>query len=822
MRRLLTWLPTALSASVMVGAVGCGDGGDGDAPGGKGPTDLRGDVSAGLLRAESCDDLLQKIQDDAIAKVDLTVAQRKAWARDPNRGGDGGGLNNGSFPGGGVTGVSDPGSPVGGPEAPPSAGDNGGGTTGGTANGAGSPVGGGDDSAGNGDGNEGSPGGKPPTGSSDTNTQVEGVDEADFVKVVNEGKRMFVLHGAQLFALDSWPASETALRGTPLEIEGAPSEMFVTEDAKRAVVFSSVYGYASNAPYDDGGNYVNRTKITLADVSGTSPKTLRELYIEGNYISSRRYGEVVRGVLQGYPRYSSLFYPDFETFDPWGRPFEPEVIDAQLDAWRDRTEAAILATELSDWVPVAQEVKGDKLVDVAPDCGSYFVPHEGLTSYGLTHVLSLDIGKDDGGIGGVTIMGATSTVYSNLERLVLAQPDYRWSEANDFGLVAEQQTALHVFAIDGKNTKYEASGWVPFQLPNNNPQFAIDEKGGTVRVVTSGRVRDNPEAEYGDDDFWVTHTENRLFTAQVSKGELKVVGKTENYGKPNETTQSARFVGDRAYAVTFEQTDPLVVIDVSDAEKPEVLGKIEIPGFSQYMHPLDENHLITLGPSGSRWGLQLQLFDVSDPVKPKRTDVLDLGDSTSSEASYNHKAFTFYQDKGLLALPLYGNYYTDSRSMFSSHLELFHIDASKIEALGHVDHAPLFAEQSCGVCDATGCYDYGCYYAPEVRRGHFVSDSETTYVYSFSYAGVLVNDIEDLAASVATVQLPQPSSGSGPWHGDGGGDVGGTNTGWSNGGSNGDVATPPSGGPVDGGAGSSTTGGSVGVDNGNNGNGNNG
>jgi hypothetical protein len=620
---------------------------------------------------------------------------------------------------------------------------------------------------------------------------------------VKEGERMFVLHGAQLFALDSWPASETALRGAPLDIEGYPSEMFVTEDAKRAVVFSTVSGYRASAPYDScgpacggGGYYVDRTKITLADVSGKTPVAVRELYIEGNYVSSRRYGATVRGVLQGYPRYSNLFYPNLTTFDPWGRPFEVEVIEAQLDEWRDRTAAAISATQLSDWVPIAQEVKAGELVDVEPDCGSYFVPHEGLTSYGLTHVLSLDVGKDDGQLGGVTIMGATSTVYSNLERLVLAQPDYRWTPANDFGLVTEQQTALHVFSLDGKKTKYEASGWVPLQLPNNNPQFAIDEKDGTLRVVTSGVVRNNPEAEYGDADFWSTHTENRLFTAQVNEGELEIVGSTENYGKPNETTQSARFVGDRAYVVTFQRTDPLVVIDVANAKKPKVMGKIEIPGFSQYMHPLDENHLITLGPGSSGWGLQLQLFDVSDPLTPTRTDVLELGDGSSSEASYNHKAFTFYQKKGLLALPLYGNSYSDARFGFSSHLELFRVDTKKIEPLGHVDHSPLFADQSCGFCDELGCYDYGCSYAPEVRRGHFVSDDEATYVYSFSYAGVLVNDLTDLENAVATVRLPQPSFGNGPWHDGGGG--GGSDTGWSN---SGGISTSGSTGWVNGGVG---------------------
>src|SRR5690606_1180460 len=140
-----------------------------------------------------------------------------------------------------------------------------------------------------GSGGDGDSGGGPtaggPTGASDTNNQVAGVDEADFVKVVDNGSAMFVLHGNKLHKLASWPAAETALSPESLTIEGSPSEMFVTADGK-AVIFSSVWGYgdgSSGGKYDPGfagdvacepgfgGCYSygsSFTKITIADVSG--------------------------------------------------------------------------------------------------------------------------------------------------------------------------------------------------------------------------------------------------------------------------------------------------------------------------------------------------------------------------------------------------------------------------------------------------------------------------------------------------------------------------------------------------------------------------
>ncbi len=824
MHRLRSWIPSVIGAGLLFGAMGCqssGGSGDGKGVGGDNPgsvDDVTGSVGSALQQAQDCPDLLTKIQDDAVMKANLAAFRFKlqlaasdgdgtsvdagAGGDDPSFGNSGGSSNGGST--GGV-GAAPP------PTSAPGDGASDDGSEGGTGS------------------NGGSQGPRSPVSSSDTNTQVEGVDEADFVKLVKGGERMFLLHGSKLFALKSWPANETALDGDTLEIEGQPSEMFVTADGKRAVIFSTVNDYGGGgggfgsgtggggfdgdvcSPEYCGGNGRSFAKVTVADVSGTKPAVLREFYYEGSYLSSRRYAgdkqDVVRAVFQGYARYQDLFYPNIETQDAWGRTYADEVIDSQLKNWVERTAAAIRATELGDWLPLVREVKDGKLVAVAPSCDGYYVPKAGLADYGLTHVLSMDINQVAGDLGGITIMGAVSTVYSNAEHLVLAQPDYRWNNNRDFGLVDQQQTALHMFEIDGAATKYEASGWVPGHVPSVNSQFAIDEKAGAIRIATTGWVRDNPKASRDQDAFWSQHTENRVYTTRTADKVLEVAGKSEPLGKVNESITAARFVGDRAYVVTFLRTDPLIVLDLKNPEKVAVLGEIEIPGFSEYMHPIDQNHLVTIGQNGSGSGTWLQMFDVTDPKNIPDPHELDFGNGSSSEARYNHKAFTYFDDQNLLAVPLfnYGYNQSTSRQTYGSTLQVIKVSTKTgFKLLGAVDHAPLYASnlQNCGYCDQFGCYDYSCGYQPEVRRGHFVAGAESTFVYSVSYGGVLVNNLDDLDTAVATVELPAPSWSGGGWYDDGmiggGEDSGGSSTGgWSNTGGSVEPLPPE---PVDAGA----------------------
>ena len=760
-------LTRLLAAGCVVGLVGCSDAPLEAAigrPGG--PEDPRMPTSttlAALARASSCEDLLGKIQDDAIAKVKMATELARRLGADGNAAG---GFDE-----------HDSAEEAGFPTVATAA-------SGGTRNaGAAPPPALSSDSAG--PAPEAAPtpsGAQVPTSASDTNRQVEDVDEADFVKVVQKGAFMYVLHGNTLRRLKTFPPEQTALSGAAAVLEGAPSEMFVTDQGK-AVVFSTVYdshfeprpGQPSidlPCPPDRAcGGGQSALKITQLDVTTHPPPVERERYYDGSYVSSRRYtgeaSDIVRVVVQSASGHQSLYAPEIDWTDAWGRRYAADVIDRQLAAWEARTVGVVRATTLDDWLPGARERVNGALVTLAPPCASYYVPTAGLAEYGLTQVLSIDVAQPAAPATGVTIVGATSTIYSNIERMVLAQPDYRWrSNARDFGTLDEQRTALHVFDLLGNNTTYVASGWVPGHLPPHNPQFGIDVAiDGTLRVATTGNVRDDPGATPGSEAFWRQHPETRVITARAEGNQLRELGRTGDLGLPNERVQSARFVGNRAYVVTFLQTDPLVVVDVSNPAAPAVLGQIKIPGFSQYMHPLDENHLITVGQSAAR-GIQLQLFDVTTPGRIPPPFVHDFGSGSASEASYSHKAFTFHA--GILAVPVSGAYTSGDlrRRYYTSALQLLRVDASTgFRHLGAVDHAPLYADNGagvrCGVCDTTGCHAYACGYSPEVRRGHFVTTESKTYVYSFSHAGVLVNDLGNLSVPLARLGLPALTQGLG-------------------------------------------------------------
>ena len=155
-------------------------------------------------------------------------------------------------------------------------------------------------------------------------------------------------------------------------------------------------------------------------------------------------------------------------------------------------------------------------------------------------------------------------------------------------------------------------------------------------------------------------TTNSLYVLDEN---LKLVGKLEGLAK-GEKIYSVRYIGTKAYIVTFEQLDPLFVIDLSDVKEPKVLGELKIPGYSTYLHPYDENHLIGFGYDTVQTttgvatnGLKMSMFDISDFSNPKELFTVKVADKyASSELTYNHKALLYSKEKNLIAFPV-SSYY---------------------------------------------------------------------------------------------------------------------------------------------------------------------
>jgi uncharacterized secreted protein with C-terminal beta-propeller domain len=219
-------------------------------------------------------------------------------------------------------------------------------------------------------------------------------------------------------------------------------------------------------------------------------------------------------------------------------------------------------------------------------------------------------------------------------------------EEYDFNIQKEtQKTVIHRIAIDSDGSiNYESRGEVPGTLLN---QFSMDEDGNRFRVATTS-------------DYWSPSGGSVLHNnVYVLDKDMDIVGDLENIAK-GESIYSARFMGDRLYLVTFERTDPFFVIDLSD-DDPKVLGELKLPGYSNYLHPYDNDHVIGIGKETKEnqyggveiLGVKLALFDVSDVRNPKLVDDYEIGGSgTDSEVLYDHKALLFDRNKDVLSIPV--------------------------------------------------------------------------------------------------------------------------------------------------------------------------
>jgi hypothetical protein len=782
------WLLVVLGALLSTTIFGCSFVTGDDEEGGGGMITTT-QVVAALQKADGCDDLLEKIQADVIAKLDLEARRMLAEEQATYDGV----VMRGTAQGGTGVGTSEEWVADSSNEAPaPSAAGAAG--TGGSYAGEPAAAPGGTAGSGavlDGGGEAATAADSTPSGHSETTTQVEGVDEADIVKIDEESQYIYLLHGNELFVLDAWEPAQTAVEGQ-LSIEGSPHEMFVRENA--AVVFSSVYdeqgllrGDTASASagtvtpdgmYYDYYGYSPFTKITLIDVSDTSaPRVVREFYVEGEYLSSRRHDHIVRAVVQGGFR-APNFSASIDYTDPWGEPYSKADIEAQVKAWHERMVAAVRASELSDWLPLELERKNGEIEAVEPACDEvagrvqkdYYAPSPGLTQYGMTNIFAFDLSDPEKDPGGAVILGEASEVYASAKVMLLAHNDWTWQDRG----YDHERTALHRFDLHADiTTNYIASGFVQGHIKD---QFSLDEHAGYIRVATAVNnwgvmplLMDGPAGadmamtEEIVEPFEPDQTpDNRVITLKTDtdEGELVQTGITRALGKRGEEIKSVRFLGDVGYVVTFRNTDPLIAVDLSDPEAGDlpVLGELEIDGFSEYMHPMDEDHLLTIGrntdTSGRDIGLLLQIFDISDPASPTRAHEHPYWQSGWSEANTNHKAFTYYGDRQLLAFP-----YASYSYPFLSTLEVFRVTVEAgFTQLGSIDHTSLLT----ATCPDPMYFDYySCGRPePEVRRGVFITGDEdndgtdSDFVYSISYGGVMVHDLDDLTAPVAEVQLP--------------------------------------------------------------------
>lgn len=474
---------------------------------------------------------------------------------------------------------------------------------------------------------------------STTNIQVQGVDEADFVK--NDGKYIYVVNDGSIRIIEAYPASSMReiVRFDMSEKNMTPAEIYLSGDL--LTVIGNKYTYDEVYPLEGEeatvsrefwyqGFHEERTVVEIYDLDNIAePKLKRKLEFDGYYSQSRRVGDTMYLVLNKYG-YGYGFYPPVE----------------------DTLEPEMLLPRYTDVMPRSAQAGGQDEERFLAGCEdiTYF-PRVRDLNYVIAVAIPLKSVKS---ITAEVMLGSSENIYSSTENLYIASTNYDsgWDFYHDWD---NAKTMVYRYALSPSSIEYKSRGKVPGTILN---QFSMDEHEDYFRIATT------------TGNLWGSGADvskNNLFILDAN---MNIVGSVTDIA-PGEKIYSTRFLGDRGYMVTFKKVDPLFAFDLSDPKNPKILGKLKIPGYSDYIHPYDENHIIGFGKDaveaeeelsarrnlaeGFAWyqGMKIALFDVTDPTNPKQMFSEVIGDrGTHSDLLYDHKALLFDKEKNLLAFPV--------------------------------------------------------------------------------------------------------------------------------------------------------------------------
>ncbi len=617
---------------------------------------------------------------------------------------------------------------------------------------------------------------------STTNIQVEGVDEPDIVK--NDGKYIYTVSGSQIFIMEAYPAEGARLLST-INSTGVRN-IFINGD--RLVAFGNDYSYSEEPVVEKIGIsmpryypvYSEKTYIRVYDIADRKNPTLaKDASIDGYYSDARMIGDYVylivnKGVSYGdgavpLPTVTSggvskpacgctdLYYTDMPDYS------YQFVTIASLNLKDDSAEpqtkvimsgytGTIFVSQQNIYLSYMKQVsywdQSERLINAIKP----LLPSD--VSSRITEIQSSDSLRDE---KMQQIGEAVQDHYNSLseDEKMTFMKDVQDAVQNVYAEIQKetQKTVIQKIGIDNGDIEYKGKGEVSGRLLN---QFSMDEHNGYLRAATTV------------DSTWNWRTGEQSSPSQnnvyVLDSGMNLVGSLEDLA-PGESIYSARFIGDRAYLVTFKRVDPLFVIDLSDPSNPSLLGKLKIPGYSDYLHPYDENHLIGIGKEVNEsidadkvhtddavyytaiQGVKLSLFDVTDVSNPQEIAKYVIGDrGTESAATSDHKAFLFSKDRNLLVIPIqlaelkpnqnmadYGEYTFQGAYVFS-------LDLNGFQYRGRITHA----DQE--TVDKSGYYWWSPY---TIQRSLYIGEN----LYTVSSGVVKANSLSDLS-ELAAVKLP--------------------------------------------------------------------
>jgi len=604
-----------------------------------------------------------------------------------------------------------------------------------------------------------------------TNVQVAGVDEADIMKT--DGTYIYLLDYNDLYIIKAWPAKDAGVV-TKISFKSRPQEFYISNG--RLVIFGSDDQIYNNKTYQSFKRQSQYTYVKVFDITNPkSPKQVRDLNLEGNYSNSRVVGDYLYFVTNNYQNYLA------------GEPMLPRVLDGgqilpekcslsekcytpnifyfniPYQSYNFTSVTAVNIKNANE--EIAADVyllSGNQNLYVSPT-NIYITYTEYLNESDIEREVVVNLIKpllsSDNQAKIAKIEAVDNFILSDLEKknkIYLIVQGYLAGLSNSEqdaiqtkidSLLQQtleakskdmEKTVVHRIAFNGSKLEYKATGSVSGHVLN---QFSMDENNGYFRIATT---RSQSWSRFSATS---TASYNNVY---VLDDQLKTVGILDNLAS-GEQIYSARFMGDRAYLVTYKQTDPLFAIDLKDPKAPRVLGELKIPGYSTYLHPYANNLLLGFGrdteltSSGAviNKGLKLGLFDVTDPASPRELDSFTTGDQYSeSVALYDHKAFLASSAKNLVSIPVTlksGQY--GSKIDFSGAL-VFGIKDNKIKLRGRVDHSDG------GNYNRSDYWGGFGYFDNSVKRSLYIDDM----LYTFSNKYLKINSLQSVSEDIALMK----------------------------------------------------------------------
>ncbi|WP_189386710.1 beta-propeller domain-containing protein [Bacterioplanes sanyensis] len=528
-------------------------------------------------------------------------------------------------------------------------------------------------------------------GVSDTNTQEAGVDEADLIKLnsnylyaykprqYDAGSRRHA--SIEVYEIDGNPIASEHKGSVPLpDISWGVEGLYLVDDALVTIAHGDVpsmavaamdSGFASTADGAVSEPFYGQQQTTSVTVFGLQdpalPERLTDLSIEGYLISSRRIGDTLYMVSKFSPAIAVPYWDDVSQED-WQRRIEETPLEDMLPRyWVNGEEAGRLFTDGKCYLP-DQDDQGGYPSIIA------------ITKVDLSNPQNWESQCASGRIDGV------------------------YASANAFFITGGWYGGeTRIDQYDLESFTRVATGKVAGNLSGSMPSFRLSEKDGYLRVVTSST-----------DDFWIgipevmgattasepepEGPEHRLYVLKANaEGGFDQVAVLPNeqrpaaIGKPGEEVKSVRYRGDKAYVVTFERTDPLYVINLSNPADPFIEGELEVTGFSEYLHPLANDLLLGLGRSadqeGNITGLKLSLFSTVNPAAPVELQSYALGERWAySDALWNHRAISFLEIDGVTRMAFAWNDYPADSYQAVPKLHVVDIDHDQQQMQVQVDN----------------------------------------------------------------------------------------------------------------------------------------